>query len=173
MARPQSPIMASSAVTSRSDSVILDFESAEPDSGNVSTSVIADETRGSRGCEAPTEPAEAVAGRDLVLPRKRLARKSARTQSQSLPMWIIQSGSPSRFIASWLTRLARTDLVRGILLRRCNGGVDHDVSLPPPRHPGLASRRTIEIRPRAFWTRDRRRCVIGAGARAGMRPSGP
>ena len=41
-------------------SAILDFESAEPDTGDVSTSVIADETRGSRECEAPAEPAEAV-----------------------------------------------------------------------------------------------------------------
>ncbi len=45
-------------------SAILDFESAEPVSGDVSTSVIADETRGSRECEAPAEPAETVAGRE-------------------------------------------------------------------------------------------------------------
>jgi hypothetical protein len=45
-------------------SAILDFESADLDAGGVSTSVIADETRGSRACEASAELAEAVAERE-------------------------------------------------------------------------------------------------------------
>lgn len=41
-------------------SVILDFESSEPDTADVSTSVIADETHGSGECETRTEPEDAV-----------------------------------------------------------------------------------------------------------------
>jgi tetratricopeptide (TPR) repeat protein len=49
---------------------LRDFESADPDSGDVSTSVIADEIHGSKVYEAPAEPAEVVSRHEPCTPEE-------------------------------------------------------------------------------------------------------